>query len=396
MDAQAARSLMDVTLFEDLLKEPPVQAARDLLTEQSAGTRRALLARALRLTPEVAPDAHRLLSHCTLRLGVLAEVELYVYPDADFNAACTSPEGGRVFVLISSAMLEAFDEGELSFVLGHELGHFVYQHHSIPLPLLHEVGELSPRLLLRMHAWLRYAELSADRAGLLCCGTLQDCAAALFKLSSGLHRAPGEQEIAAFIQQSIELYNEAARMSSEEAYGQLDWLSSHPFSPIRLRAAQAFAGSEALTPGGVPLSRVEVEVQELMALMEPGYLLEDSEAAEAMRRLLFAAGVMVAAADGEISDTEREALADLLGHDRVPRQIDPERIAAVMEERIEAVRALVPLPRRAQLIRDLALISRADGAVQPAEKQLICALAGRLAVDPFVVDLALEQQVALD
>jgi tellurite resistance protein len=130
--------------------------------------------------------------------------------------------------------------------------------------------------------------------------------------------------------------------------------------------------------------------------MEPSYLEEDSPGAEAMRRLLFAAGAVVAGADGEVSPVEIAALASLLGEGRVPRTLNPERLAQVLPERIQKVKELVSVPKRVQVIRDLTLIAKSEGGVDPRERFLIRELAGKLGVQPSFCDMAIEDQSCLD
>ena len=197
------------------------------------GTRRSLLARALRLTPEVEPEIFALLDACRERLEVEESVELYVFASPNFNAALARPEGGHIFVLLSSSLMESFSPEELRFVVGHELGHYVYDHHAIPLPLLFDPrSKLPADLYLKLHTWQRYAEISADRAGLFCTAGMKGVARALFKLSSGLHDAPDDVRIAAFMEQADELFREAERASSQKDVGSTDWMSTHPFTPF--------------------------------------------------------------------------------------------------------------------------------------------------------------------
>ncbi len=399
MNAQTVRSEHDRALAEELSGEPAIRQIKQQLEEQGGrGTRRSLLASALRLTPEVAPELHGTVQDCRVRLGVDTEVELFVFASAQYNAACTQPEGDRVFVLLASSLLEAFAPDELAYVVGHELGHHVYDHHEVPAQvLLRNAKGLPPELVLKAFAWQRHAEISADRAGLLCCGALDGAARSLFKLSSGLKNAPGPENIEAFLDQAGELTAETEEMRAGlDRVLTGDWLSTHPFSPLRLLAARVFAQSEAMQEGGMPLPVVEREVLDLMGIMEPSYLHEKSEGAEAMRRLLFAAGILVAAAHGEIEPSEREALASLLGPGRVPREVDPERLRSVMADRLESVKAKVPPSRRAQLLRDLVLIARSDGHVQAEEVDELQSVARGLGLPDQLVFDALRSPVDLD
>ena len=91
------------------------------------------------------------------------------------------------------------------------------------------------------------------------------------------------------------------------------------------------------------MTEVEAVIEEIMQLMEPSYLEEDSPSAENMRRLLFAAAVVLADSHGAISAEERQALVDLLGGAAVPMTLDTARLAEVLPERVELVKASVPM-----------------------------------------------------
>ena len=395
MSPQTYRSALDRELSERLLLDESVQAARDALADVGKlGTRRSLLASALRLNRAIAPGVIDSLEACIERLEVGAEVELYVQASAQFNAGCTPVEAGRVFILVTSALLEGFDDAELRFVLGHELGHHIYDHHAIPLGVLLQNAEHLPRtLVLQAFTWQRHAEISADRAGMLCTADLSNslstAARGLFKLSSGLRSAPGDAQIEAFIAQAHDLYQE----DLDEGIKHHDWLSTHPFSPIRLRAAQVF---QRHLDGALTTDALETECADLLALMEPSYLEEDSSGAEAMRRLLFAASASIASIDGAIDAKEMEVLVGLLGRRRVPETLDAELLRSHLPQRIERVRGGVPRPRRAQLVRDLALIARADGHVTDAETTELIRIARALEVDPSLVEVVLASPVEVD
>ncbi|MCC6337192.1 MAG: M48 family metallopeptidase [Myxococcales bacterium] len=181
------RCQSDADLEAKLLAEAEVRRAVEKLEQEpDLGARRQLLATAVRVTPAMSPRLDALVSNCREKLGIETAVEMYVYPDAAFNAGCVRPEQGRVFVLLSSALLEAFDDEELRFVVGHELGHHIFEHHRLPVWLLAgEDGAPGP-LAMTLFAWSRFAEVSADRAGLVCAGGLEPVARSLFKLASGL------------------------------------------------------------------------------------------------------------------------------------------------------------------------------------------------------------------
>ncbi len=381
----------DRDLSAALLKERDVRRAIERFEREGGekGARLQLLGTAIRLTPEMAPDVHAILDGCRRTLELDSPVESYVYPSPVFNAAAVRPEGGRLLILLSSSLMEAFEPDELRFVAGHEFGHHLFEHHRIPMAaLLGNKRRLGPGLALQLFAWQRYAEISADRAGVVCAGGIDPAARGLFKLASGLRGGRVKVRIDQFLEQVADLKEESGRLGQDERAPRTDWFSTHPFSPIRVGAAQLFARSEIMKTGGTSRADLEARVHELMALMRPGYLRERSGVAEAMRRLLFAGGVAIASASGKVNEDEIAELERLLGPGSVPLELKPEVVRADLPSRIEAVRAEVPPLRRSQVIRDLCVIAHADGRTDKAEWRVIREIASAIDVDPAMVECA--------
>ena len=131
MNSSDIRCDNDLAMFNALLEQREVKRVNETIErveEEGAPTqiRRSLLATSVRLTERMAPSIAKMTEDCIEKLGVEIPLELYVYSSPQFNAACFKPEDDRVYVMFSSGLLEAFDETELKFVIGHELGHHVY------------------------------------------------------------------------------------------------------------------------------------------------------------------------------------------------------------------------------------------------------------------------------
>ena len=378
-------------LAEQLLADREVQDGIERLGRAgiSGGTRRHLLATAIRLTPDMAPDVHAFITACQHALGIEAPIETYVYPEPMFNAAAVAPEDGRLFLLLSSALLEAFEPDELRFAVGHELGHHGFEHHRIPVgPLLGGAGRIDAVLALRLFAWQRYAEISADRAGLVAAGGLDPAARALFKLASGLHGHRVKVRLDQFLAQAADWRDHAQRPAGADDRLRSDVFATHPFSPLRLKALELFAGSQVLRPEGMSVIELETAIQDLMGVMEPSYLQDPSDAAEAMRRLLFAGGVAVAAAAGRVTEQSLKTLERLLGPGSIPSQVKPDVIRADLPGRIERVNRLVAPLRRAQVIRDLCVIACADGHLDEPKLAVMREIARAVGVDESVIACA--------
>ena len=238
----------DRALRERLLANRAVTAAIERLAKKGVGegARRQLLATATRLTAEMAPDLYAVIDGCRTTLGVDAPLEIYVYPDPRFNAAAVKPEKGRLLLMVSSSLLEGFEPDELRFVAGHEMGHYLFDHHAIPTAaLLGGQAHLAPQLALRLFAWQRYAEISADRAGLCCAGGLEPAARALFKLASGLTSDRVRVSIDQFVAQVGDLRREGEAETVETQARRGDWFATHPFSPLRLKGGRIVCGLRA-------------------------------------------------------------------------------------------------------------------------------------------------------
>jgi Zn-dependent protease with chaperone function/tellurite resistance protein len=386
--AQGDRELSQRLLAELVVRQAVERIGKD---QREESVRRQLLGTALRLTPEIAPDVNETIARCAKKLDLATGVEPYVYPGPYFNAASIRPESGSLLLIVSSSLLEAFELDELSFVVGHELGHFLFEHHRIPVSAL--LGGREPigaSLALQLFAWQRYSEISCDRAGVWCAGSLDPATRALFKLASGLRGDRVRVRLDAFQSQYRDLEAETTRTSSGDRPARPDWFSTHPFSPLRLAAAELFAASELMVPGGASRKDLEAKVQELMKLMEPSYLQEKTDVAEAMRRLLFAGGVAIATVSGTLEEKEIKELERLLGPGSLPPELKPDVIKRDLPSRLKSVKETVPPLRRAQVIRDLCVIARADGRVEEAEQKLLREIAREVEVDTALVSCTME------
>lgn len=397
--AERIRCRSDRELFMRLREERAVKRVIDQIEEQSpqgpAGTRRRLLATSVRLSPRMAPKVQRHADACIDALGLDIPVELYVFSSPQFNAACFKPEDGRLFVMFSSSLLEAFDDAELRFVMGHELGHFAYAHHDIPIGHILHGGQADPRLALRLFTWSRYAEISADRAGAFCAQDMTAVSRALFKLASGLSGATIEFHLDDFLKQVDDMQVEDAEPG--QSAPREDWFSTHPFSPLRVKALQCFAASALMQADGKSSAdELEQQVQSLLGLMEANYLDGRTPAHEAMRRLLFAGAITVANASGGISDAEIAIFEKFFGEHSFDANLDLQALAADLEKRAALVRAQATRTQALTVLRDLCLVARADGHQSEAERRVLEQIADALQIGREFICQRLEESVELD
>jgi tellurite resistance protein len=337
----------------------------------------------------MAPALHKTAAECIEKLDLKIPLELYVFASPQYNAMCFKPEDGRLFVMFASSLLEAFEESELRFVMGHELGHHLYSHHDIPVGyILRGEARPDPRLALQLFTWSRYAEISADRAGAHCAQDLHGVATALFKLASGLSSKTVKFNMDDFLEQVDEMQLEAAEPG--QGAPKEDWFSTHPFSPLRVHALKLFDESEFMRAGGSSAADLELGVQNLMSLMEPSYLEGRTETAEAMRRLLFATALVIANAHDGINEEEIALFEKFFGKNAFSGDLDLVALERDLDERIELVKEQASTPQAMQVLRDLCLVARAEGQIAQAERAVLNRVADGLGISRGFVCTTLE------
>ena len=399
MDRETIRYQNDREMAAELLKHPDVVRVNEHIAkiqeDGPMGTRRRLLGTSVRLSRFMAPDVHEMADECIEKLAMKIPHELYVYSSPQYNAACFKPEGGKLFVMFSSSLLEKFNGSELKFVIGHEFGHHVYNHHEIPIGyLLRGNQRPDPRLALDLFAWSRNAEVSADRAGAFCAGDMNGIARSLFKLASGLGDKIIRFDLDEFLKQVDEMQVEDAEPG--QGAPKEDWFSTHPFSPLRVKALQLFHQSELMTEGGNTHEYLEVGVQRLLSLMEPSYLEARTDTASAMRRLLFSGAIAVANAEKGINDSEIKLFEKFFGKGEFNKSLNIDRIIETLPDRIKTANQQASSTQRMQVMRDICVMSRADGKSNDAERVVMDEIADQLGISRAFICQTLAQDCELD
>lgn len=389
LSASELRSRNDQSLYDSLLKNRIVRRTNERIAKMAEDNpysiRRRLLATSVRLSERMAPDLHHMANDCIDKLQMETPLELYAFASPTYNAMCFKPEDGRLFVMFASSLLEAFDENELKFVVGHELGHHVYRHHDIPIGyILNGKTKADPRLALTLFTWSRYAEISADRAGAHCADDIEAVSSALFKLASGLSGKTIKFSLDDFLKQVDEMQildGEPSEKSPRE-----DWFSTHPFSPLRVKALQLFDRSTLAREGGTSLDELEIGTQGLMSLMEPSYMEGRTEIAENMRRLLFAGALVIANADGDISEEEIAVFEKFFGKGAFSENLNLDSIEQELTGRMETVKGEATMAQRMQVLRDLCLVTRAEGHDNDHERARLYDIAQALDVPKAFIE----------
>lgn len=168
---------------------------------------------AVRCGPNQYPTLYRILRESCEILD-MPEPELYVSSNPFPNAFTGGVE--RPYLTLRSSIIDTLTDEQLYHLMGHELGHIKANHvlyfsvAAVLMPLLEMIGKrtlglgdaASTALIIAFYEWVRQAEFSADRAGLLVAQSLDLSIDANIALTAGPHRLREEMSREAFMDQA--------------------------------------------------------------------------------------------------------------------------------------------------------------------------------------------------
>lgn len=151
-----------------------------------------------------------------------SSVSVFVFASSQIQATCQSISEQECIVQLSSALVNLLTEDEVSFVIGHELGHHTLCHFLTN-------GQHDS---LELHMQKRAQEISVDRLGLIGCSNLNVATSALIKTVSGLNDNHLKLDVRGFLDQAKSLKN--------PIHGE-GYLNTHPSILVRCRALLWFS-----------------------------------------------------------------------------------------------------------------------------------------------------------
>lgn len=226
-----------------------------------------LLGSAVKVSDRQFPRIQGIVRECSETLGIHVP-QVYIVNNPHLNAA-TYGTDEESFILVHSALVDHYSDEELRTVLGHECGH-IHNAHVVYLTTLHYLKTIASSFLpwivypamIPLNELSRRAEITCDRAGMLCARNEQVAARALTKLVLGSKKLYEEFNLDAFLEQ----YEEG-----KESLGRyMEALATHPYLPKRVLAMRVFAESAlykhaaGATGTGLAMSEVDDRVKALL------------------------------------------------------------------------------------------------------------------------------------
>lgn len=371
-----------------------LEAFEENLLQQENDIRSKLLTDGVRLTASISPRIYGVFSGICERLGIDLTPEIFSLPDPRVNAFAVLSHGDgrqpRACIGLTSGALELLGDDELAFILGHELGHFLYENnrmnalisHDQSNPALTVLPPFGESIFLR---WRKKAEISADRIGLIAAGTFEASARALMKSAFGLSEKNINLDADLLLAQIEDMAGSPELIAAE--------FGSHPLLPIRLKALNLFARSVKARDAG---------------LDHPGPWLDDDalgDAVDSLMRLtrrhptkpldlammnaVALGGVSVLGADREIDDEESKILIQILHRvfTDFPDEVIPvsaDVIGDGLGKALSYLREHGTGDNIAFVVSRWAEIALADGALLDVEGARILELSERMGMKPKV------------
>jgi len=384
-ELEMKQEIVDIPELEEVIRDLNLQVNND-------AQRRRMLAENLRITERTIPTVARAVNLAVSITHIKQDVEAYVCNQPGIQATCYLTDEENTLILeFTSGLVEKLSYREFLFVIGHELGHELFNP-GLPAPVaIAEDQRVDLAQTIKVLSWARRVELSVDRVGLLCCQDINSAAAALMKLSSGLSGSFIEPDIDDFFSQMNDI-----RARSERVLDSSDWMSTHPFIPIRVVALHHFWESQLLTglighsPAVLTTEEMDEKVEALLQVMEPDTAAASNTAA---KDCILWGGYRIAASDGDIDLSEHISIRSIVDYkdaqeaeakireSKNPLPLIRRKFRAAARKCLE----LTPAERFA-LVEKMVVVAGADSEIKKKERKTLQRIGEALKVKEELMD----------
>jgi hypothetical protein len=397
---QTARIACEADLFKELMEIAAVSelAERFAAVRKLSDARCGLLRDGVRVTPRILPKVMTTVDKIRRVIGDDIACEAYVFSDPTINAFVTVQDDVALIGLSSGSVEQLSAPGELEFVLGHELGHVLFDHPRIAARPLLESRRLTIRQAMRLRAWERAAEISADRVGLLVSGSLRPALTAFFKLRSGISLGNHTFDLQAYCDQWDELAAEITALGARDL-----WDCSHPVAPLRVKAMSMYwdAAQSSGPKREQSIFEVDNAVQRMLAMMDPSEICDNTTGSDALLApFYFWGGLYVAMADGDLTDAERAKVRELAppGFDAaesfVIAKTDPARCLSQFKGDLASRRRKLSAIELYRIMSGVLDVARSDGHLSDAERARVHELGEAIGLHDVACELVIKRHLS--
>ena len=209
------------------------------------------MAQKIRLGPDQLPAIHAYLPPICQILGI-EEPELYLGMDPSPNAYTQGDT--RVFITVTSGLIEMLEEDEIRAVVAHECGHIACHHvlyHTMAQMMVQygaqifgPLAALSMPVQLGLLYWVRRSELSADRAAAVAMKGSQSVVETMIRLAGGPKSITGKVNLDLYLKQA-EAYDKLQESQWDKFLQGVAVMNlDHPFLSVRAREITRWCQTE--------------------------------------------------------------------------------------------------------------------------------------------------------
>lgn len=178
---------LDYRLREQIRRLPYFFAlSKRVAVHAEARARQYHTATALQVGPKQLPDIYEMTLDCAKRLKI-GPPNVFVVHDQTMNAITYCSDTATPTIVIHSGIVERLTPGELKCVIAHECGH-IHNEHNVYMSIADMIDTalavgglgsaalamLSQASLLLIREWSRAAEVTCDRAAMICADNVED------------------------------------------------------------------------------------------------------------------------------------------------------------------------------------------------------------------------------
>lgn len=197
-----------------------------------------------RITEKTNPRVYGLYKLALARLGIKEEYPLFSEMGYDYNAYATGVN--KPFIVLRSSVIANYSDGELLNIIGHEIGHIKSGHilyHNMARSLnsiLASLGGIAQTAAVALQyalmEWHRNSEYTADRAGLIATGNIEDVSKETMKMLGQSDNIPDiDFSVDKVLKQADDFEMDSSDIIGKLLYINYTAYASHPWSILRLK-----------------------------------------------------------------------------------------------------------------------------------------------------------------
>lgn len=265
-----------------------------------------------KVTEKMSPKLYHIFHDVKNKLNYKKNIDFYITNSAELNAfALTrSDDKDTDIININSALISMFDDDELRFVVGHEIGHLITRYARVVrlINFIFPDPEKVPLILAhRIELWQKVSELTADRFGFIASPNVEKCVSGFFKMASGLSTDRIDFDYKAYLIDNEKIL---------DYFTQNRNMFTHPVNPLRIKAIKLFSESSLYEDfkNEKEFNTDQVLNAEMDKLIDMLQTISTSPMDAFRKQFLASAGLIMANIDKNINDDEYESILESLSN----------------------------------------------------------------------------------